>query len=66
MSEWISVEDELPEEDCHCLCYFDFNIISVMKFYKLKKLFNSEHHDKNNFSYSSSVTHWMPLPEPPK
>ena len=65
MSEWIRVEDELPKEDCHCLCYFHFNIISVMWFYKSKKLFKSEHHDEG-FSWSQSVTHWMPLPEHPK
>lgn len=56
MSEWISVEDRLPDYDNQItnyltidgegeidVCYFDENVW-----------------------YGWQVTHWMPLPEPPE
>lgn len=63
-SKWISVEDGMPEPMVWVLCACRANIIEVLRY------------DRNidgwgtaglNIGYMKSfVTHWMPLPEPPK
>lgn len=76
-SKWISVEDRLPEEEFEefteqmdwdvypCLCTVK-NHVSGIRY--VAKLF----YDGSNFvddefvRYTSSVTHWMPLPKPAK
>ena len=69
VQEWISVDDRLPEEGEYVLCELKgFNYggkIQVCKFvpadnFKDKPYFE---HFRNGFP---SVTHWMPLPQPPK
>lgn len=54
---WISVKDRLPEHEDDYLVCFDDGFIAIT-FYK-----------KNGWELwadSGDVTHWMPLPEPPK
>ena len=55
-SEWISVEDRLPEDD-----------VQVLACTKHGKAF-SAHCKKGKWrvSHSIKITHWMPRPEPPK
>ncbi len=62
MSEWISVEDRLPEttmgwsaKDVLCCCDYSIQV-------------GRTHHGKwiNIHNGPIKVTHWMPLPEPPK
>jgi hypothetical protein len=66
MNTWISVNDKLPENIGYCLVYFneDWN------FDKLWKIgwafFNSDSRFCHENGYHHTVTHWMPLPEPPK
>ena len=69
VQEWISVTERLPEEGDYVLCVLKgFNYggkIQVCKFvpadnFKDKPYFE---HFRNGFP---SVTHWMPLPQPPK
>ena len=60
-SNWISVKDRLPEKNTRVLCYFKFepespDVISE----------NTYHSGGLWLSEGSKVTHWMPLPEPPK
>ena len=67
MSDWISVKDRLPEGEAHVnvSCDTDFG-----------KLVTSLDFDGGDFmmhneplyctSYYIEVTHWMPLPGPPK
>ena len=69
VQEWISVDDRLPEEGDYVLCVLKgFNYggkIQVCKFVPADK-FNDKpyfEHFRNGFP---SVTHWMPLPQPPK
>ena len=60
--EWISVKDRLPElandyDVVHVLIYLDDGFITGADY------------EKDGFELwadSGEVTHWMPLPEPPK
>ena len=69
VQEWISVDDRLPEEGEYVLCVLKgFNYggkIQVCKFVPADKFKDKPYfeHFRNGFP---SVTHWMPLPEPPK
>lgn len=63
--EWISVKDRLPEDDQECLvafkCCEDFA-------FDLSTYFASDESFIywNDFGLRRDITHWMPLPEPPK
>lgn len=62
MSKWISVKDRLPEKELDYLVT-DGNDQMVAAFiikYRIWDFF------RNTFWESEEVTHWMPLPEPPK
>ena len=69
VQEWISVNDRLPEEGEYVLCVLKgFNYggkIQVCKFVPADKFKDKPYfeHFRNGFP---SVTHWMPLPQPPK
>ncbi len=68
MSEWISVDERLPEELGKYICYFSDGSIETYDFEGL---------DDGRYGITDvgvgfeatkdwHVTHWMPLPEPPK
>ena len=69
VQKWISVKDRLPEEGEYVLCVLKgFNYggkIQVCKFVPADKFKDKPYfeHFRNGFP---SVTHWMPLPEPPE
>lgn len=61
MDQWISVADALPEKGEKTLCFYRFepdspNVVCENT-YLGGKVWMSE---------TKKVTHWMPLPEPPK
>lgn len=57
--EWISVEDRLPDEDVRVLVCID----SDRHYIKM----DTDRILKGKWvRWSTYVTHWMPLPEPPK
>lgn len=56
-SEWISVEERLPDQDGKYLAYTRKGFTVLSYYYALEGGFGFEHWD---------VTHWMPLPEAPK
>jgi len=64
MSEWISISDKLPEEDCAVLVSGPHGVELVC--------FNYYHRcwdDAWGDDYYKDITyftHWMPLPRPPK
>ena len=64
VQEWISVDDRLPEEKANCIVYYkhafcdDENHIGIcVCFYD---------GDEFQMDFAHKVTHWMPLPNPPK
>ena len=69
VQEWIPVMERLPEEGAYALCVLKgFNYggkIQVCKFVPADKFKDKPYfeHFRNGFP---SVTHWMPLPQPPK
>ena len=69
VQEWIPVTERLPEEGEYALCVlkgFSYGgKIQVCKFVPADKFKDKPYfeHFRNGFP---SVTHWMPLPQPPK
>lgn len=74
-SNWISVSERLPEEGEFVICYFypthpimEGRTIGLLR----RIIFTSGHKDmfirtdKNGFVNCSEVTHWQPLPKPPR
>ena len=64
-TKWISVKDRLPEIGTVVLGYAKQNPFSAYEMMRVRNLGNGfemiRYHE-----YASSITHWMPLPEPPK
>jgi hypothetical protein len=57
-SEWISVEERLPESSGRYLVYDFFNVTIVTVHYcKERRAWGS--------GYTDEVTHWQPIPAPP-
>ena len=67
MSKWISVKDRLPE-DKRLTLYWHINFGPSVGFYDPTHKKNGYHWWSTKFgdNADASVTHWMPLPEPPK
>lgn len=64
MSEWISVRDRLPEKDEDILAYApQQGIFSTQLTLSNNWICNCLCQDG---SFLNHVTHWMPLPEPPR
>lgn len=57
MSEWISVKDRLPEKSGYYLIWTEHSYYLIGFF--------SSNIDNGKWDWID-VTHWMPLPEPPK
>ena len=81
VQEWISVDDRLPEKDGGYLVvtnYFgNHQSINVRSFAKVGETVNEydlageknvwyRYDSEYGYVSTDSVTHWMPLPEPPK
>ncbi|HFG7032431.1 DUF551 domain-containing protein [Acinetobacter baumannii] len=72
--EWISVEDQLPEiADASILAHFQSGSIETVHIEDWFKDITSGVDDDGNQRFtkwylkaSNTITHWMPLPEPPK
>ena len=65
VQEWISVKDRLPEESGYYLVFENIGRSEVLPYSKKYKAFNA-FDDSYSESNVISVTHWMPLPQPPK
>lgn len=60
---WISVEDRLPCNYGEYLCVCNYKKVSYVK---ILEVFRDSSDDKYYFDLYFQVTHWMPLPNPPK
>lgn len=58
--EWISVKDRLPEVNELVIGYDGYSVQPVIKCRKKSEW------DYVNSGSQVNVTHWMPLPSPPK
>ena len=60
MNEWISVKDRLPKEDGKDVLTYRGEDELCIELYAQGYGFSFDD------MFQSDVTHWMPLPEPPK
>lgn len=60
-NEWIKTKDQLPDEPDDYLV-FGMGLVSTLEF-RSGKWWSDVH---MQFVDSKKITHWMPLPEPPK
>lgn len=56
--KWIPVTERMPEKSCYCLCYWK-GYTCRCKYWRQSQRFEFNGREVK-------VTHWMPLPEPPK
>lgn len=73
MSEWINVEDRLPDHNEIVLVFDEIgSVISMAKFRQFDEPINFDDQDCwyvmniDNLEIDYQVTHWMPLPKPPE
>ena len=68
---WIPVEEELPEDDGVYLVTTTTGAVTTARFYA-EKIFPRKNYQPEpyrrgaSWSKNRNVTHWMPLPTPPK
>lgn len=71
MPEWTSVKDKLPEDDGYVLVYAVGKYDTVLEIarYAQRESVNGPKgwiYPYPFFPQEYTITHWMPLPEPPK
>ena len=64
VQEWISVDDRLPEEKSNCIVYYQHAYCDNDGYWAIEMCFYDGEKFQLNPAYK--VTHWMPLPQPPK
>jgi hypothetical protein len=71
VGKWIPVTERLPEEDGSYIVRTTTGAVTTARFY-VGKTFPpthyrpTEYHSPTQWQTNRNVTHWMPLPEPPK
>ncbi len=68
VGKWISVKDRLPHRNMECICRYTFpggeqHFHQTLMYYATDKVPHFQH---ELGGCGMKVTHWMPLPEPPK
>lgn len=64
--EWISVKERLPETDSSFLVAGRDRYVTVADWYAAEQRWDLSREDKAIGVSSATITHWMPLPEPPE
>ena len=64
VQEWISVDERLPEEKVNCIVYYKHAYCDNDDYWAIGICFYNG--EKFQMDWSYKVTHWMPLPKPPK
>ena len=64
VQEWISVKDRLPEEKVDCIVRYQHAYCDTDGYWAIGMCFYDG--EKFQFNPVYKVTHWMPLPQPPK
>ena len=64
VQEWISVEDRLPEEKVNCIVHYRHAYCDDDDYWAIGICFYDGEKFQINPAYK--VTHWMPMPNPPK
>jgi len=62
--KWISVKEQLPEDDQTILVYNPRASLFQLGYYLKDE--DSFYSIESYFAFPLHVTHWMPLPQPPK
>lgn len=63
VQEWISVKDSLPNRQVNVLVASKHNFVCIASLTNNHK--NNKFYDGDSLAINS-ITHWMPLPKPPK
>ena len=64
VQEWISVDERLPEEKVNCIVHYKHAYCDNDDYWAIGICFYNG--EKFQMDWSYKVTHWMPLPQPPK
>ena len=64
MQEWIQVDEMLLEEKVNCIVYYKHAYCDNDDYWAIGICFYDG--EKFQMDWSYKVTHWMPLPKPPK
>ena len=64
VQEWISVTERLPEEKVNCIVHYKHAYCDNDDYWAIGICFYDGEKFQLNPAYK--VTHWMPLPDPPK
>ena len=64
VQEWISVDDMLPEEKVNCIVHYKHAYCDNDDYWEIGICFYDGEKFQMDLSYK--VTHWQPMPKPPK
>ena len=64
VQEWISVKDRLPGKNVNCIVHYKHAYCNNDGYWAIGSCFYDG--EKFQIGLAYKVTHWMPLPEPPK
>ena len=64
VQEWISVKERLPQEKVNCIVHYKHAYCDNDDYWAIGMCFYDG--EKFQFAPAYKVTHWMPMPVPPK
>ena len=64
VQEWVSVKERLPQEKVNCIVHYKHAYCDNDDYWAIGMCFYDG--EKFQFDPAYKVTHWMPMPQPPK